>query len=197
MGRARVIDRQAVLDAAERVVARAGAAHLTLEAVAAEAGISKASVIYDYKTKNALIKAVIERAIARHTARLAEHAAQQPAGPDRAMRGRLAACTARSVSDAERSVALSLIAALAGNPELREVIAQAYRAQMAEAVAEAGDPRRTRLAFLALEGLTLMERFGFFAWPPAERERLLDDIGGMLRDGWDDAPQGNNDPLTS
>ena len=57
MGRLRIIDRDAVLTAAERVVRRDGAARLTIEAVAAEAGISKASVLYDYKTKQALIKA--------------------------------------------------------------------------------------------------------------------------------------------
>src|SRR3546814_2511896 len=42
MARPRTIDRDAVLDAAQRVVARDGAAGLTLEAVAAEDGISKA-----------------------------------------------------------------------------------------------------------------------------------------------------------
>ena len=55
MGRKRVIDQEQVLDAAQRVVARDGAARLTLDAVAEEAGISKASVIYDYKSKQALI----------------------------------------------------------------------------------------------------------------------------------------------
>ena len=179
MGRARVIDRQAVLDAAERVVARNGAAHLTLDAVAIEAGISKASVIYDYKTKNALIKAVIERAVARHTARLRDHIEEQGPVADRVMRGRIAAVAARSVTDAERSVALSLIAALAGNTELRAVIEAAYREQMADITA-LPNPRETMLAFLALEGLSLMERFGLYSWPPAERGRLLGDIGGML-----------------
>ena len=42
MGRRRTIDRNAILQAAERVVHRSGAARLTLDAVAAEAGISKA-----------------------------------------------------------------------------------------------------------------------------------------------------------
>lgn len=44
MGRIRVIDRDHLLDAAEAVVARDGAVKLTLESVAAEAGVSKASV---------------------------------------------------------------------------------------------------------------------------------------------------------
>src|SRR3546814_15074706 len=72
MARPRTIDRDAVLDAAQRVVARDGAAGLTLEAVAAEAGISKASVLYDYGTKQALIKALLERRIAAEDSRIGE-----------------------------------------------------------------------------------------------------------------------------
>ena len=44
MARPRVIKQDDILDAAEAVVVRCGAAHLTLDAVAVEAGISKASV---------------------------------------------------------------------------------------------------------------------------------------------------------
>lgn len=63
MGRKRVIDQQAVLDAAERVVGRDGAANLTIDAVAREAGINKASVLYDHKSKQALVEAVVDRAL--------------------------------------------------------------------------------------------------------------------------------------
>jgi AcrR family transcriptional regulator len=183
MGRIRVIDRQSVLDAAERVVVREGAAHLTLEAVAIEAGISKASVIYDYKSKNALIKAVIERSVARHTARLRDAIDNQTPGPDRAMRGRLAVAASRSISDAERAVSLNLIAALAHDPSLRMLVRQKYTEQMSEVTATSNSPRRTMLAFLALEGLLLMEWFGLFSWSPEERDQLLSDIGAMLDQG--------------
>lgn len=182
MGRARVIDRQSVLDAAERVVVQGGAANLTLEAVAIEAGISKASVLYDYKSKHALIKAVIERSVARHTARLRAHAEAQGPVPDRAMRGRIAAMAAHSVSDAERSVALNLVAALASDHDLRALIETAYREHMSEITRDSAQPRHAMLAFLALEGLWLMERFGLYSWPQPERERLLAEIAGLLGD---------------
>ena len=181
MGRARVIDQQSVLDAAERVVAREGAAHLTLEAVAVEAGISKASVIYDYKTKHALIKAVIERSIARHMQQLRTSIDAQGEGPDRVMRGRLALAATRSVSDGERAVALNLVAALAHDPVLRGLIATAFGEQMEEVAGASADPRQSMLAFLALEGLLLIERFGLYSWPQDQRDRLLDDIAGMLK----------------
>lgn len=180
MGRARSIDRQSVLDAAERVVARDGAAHLTLDAVASEAGISKASVIYDYKSKQALIKAVIERAVAHHGERMRAHVEALGDVPDRAMKGRLAAAAARSFSDAERTVSLNLVAAMACNRDLRALIETSYREQMAEVAATSPHPRQAMLAFFALEGLSLMEWLGFLSWPQHERDLLLGDIGAML-----------------
>lgn len=197
MGRARVIDRQGILDAAERVVAREGAAHLTLEAVAVEAGISKASVIYDYKSKQALIKAVIERSVRRHTERLRAHIEAQAPGPDRIMRGRLASIASRSITDAERTVALNLIAALAANAELRTLIEATYREQMADITTASTKPSGSMLAFLALEGLTLMERFGLYSWPPAEREALLNAIRAMLERDEDANPPPSADAVVS
>lgn len=179
MGRTRVIDREAVLCAAERVVRREGATRLTLGAVAAEAGIAKASVLYDYKTKQALIRAVIERRVSAESARL--DAAIEALGqvPDKVIRGRIAAAT-RSVSDAERAVALSLVAALAQEAELRSPIQEAYRHQIAQILETSSRPRGALLAFLALEGLKLLEYFGLHSWPEQDRKRLLDEISSLI-----------------
>jgi len=179
MARTRVIDREAVLRAAERVVSREGAARLTLEAVAAEAGISKASVLYDCKTKQALIKAVIERRVATETARLRTYVDKLGPVPDRAIRGRIAAAE-RSVSDADRAVAVNLVAALAQDTELRAPIEEAYRRQIAEIISTSAHPRRALLAFLALEGLKLLEWFGLYSWPEHDRKRILGEITDLI-----------------
>lgn len=179
MGRLRVIDREAVLDAAERVVSRDGAARLTLEAVASEAGISKASVLYDYKTKQALIKAVVDRRIAIEQARL--NAAIEKVGPvpDKVIRGRILAAD-RSVSDADRAVLVSLIAAMAQDAELRSSIHEIVRHHIAQIVDTSSHPRKALLAFLALEGLKLLECLGLYTWPEQERRRLLEDITALI-----------------
>lgn len=54
MGRRRTIDRDQLLDAAEAVIAREGAAGLTIDAVAKEMGITKGGVQYCFGTKDAL-----------------------------------------------------------------------------------------------------------------------------------------------
>jgi AcrR family transcriptional regulator len=179
MGRHRTIDREAVLDAAEKVVSRDGAARLTLEAVAAEAGISKASVLYDYKTKRALIRAVIERRVAVETAYIQTFVDALADEPDALIRGRIASA-ARLRSDQERAVAFNLCAALAQDAGLREPIQQINRVQVAEIASQSTHPRGAMLAFLAAQGLMMMEWFELHCWLPEERERLVADIGWLV-----------------
>ncbi|HEV7260340.1 MAG TPA: TetR family transcriptional regulator [Bosea sp. (in: a-proteobacteria)] len=179
MGRHRTIDREALLDAADTVVNRAGAAHLTLEAVAVEAGISKASVLYDYKTKRALIRAVIERRVSTEMARVQACVASIAPAPNAEILGRLAAAS-RSFSDEDRTVALSLCAALAHDAGLREPIQNAYRDQIDEVASRSTHPRGAMLAFLAAEGLMMMDRLGLHSWPQEERGRLLADIAWLV-----------------
>ena len=180
MARTRVIDRDAVLDAAERVVSRDGAARMTLEAVAHEAGISKASVLYDYKNKQALIKAVIERRVARENERLREGIEKLGPVPDAVVRARIASTT-RLMSEADRAVVLNLVAALAGDAELRTSINEAYSQQIEQIIQTSTQPSTAMLAFLAVEGLRLMECFGLYSWPQNERERMLNDIENFLQ----------------
>jgi AcrR family transcriptional regulator len=179
VARTRTIDRDAVLAAAERVVARDGATRLTLEAVAAEAGISKASVLYDYKTKQALIKAVIEHRVSTEMSRLRAFIDKEGDKPNAAILGRLAAAD-RRFSDAERNVALELSAALNQHQDLRRSIQNAFSQLLDEVERTSDHPRRARVLFLALEGLSLMECFGFCAWSEPERAQLLADIRAMI-----------------
>lgn len=182
MGRTRVIDREAVLLAAERVVMREGAARVTLEAVAAEAGISKASVLYDYKTKRALLQAVIEHRVSAHADRLRRRMDEIGPVANSAIRARIAVSN-RAVSEADRAVALNLIAALAQDAELRAPVQKAYKDQIAEIRRTSSSPRAAMLAFLAIEGLNLLEYFGLYTWPKAERSRLVADIESLVEDG--------------
>jgi AcrR family transcriptional regulator len=68
-----VASRDALLDAAERLIATGDAAP-TLEGVAAAAGVSKGGLLYHFPTKAALLEAVVERIVARADEILAEAA---------------------------------------------------------------------------------------------------------------------------
>src|SRR5690348_11094601 len=53
--------RERLLDAAERVVAESGATHLTLDAVAKSAGVSKGGLLYHFPSKEALLEGMLAR----------------------------------------------------------------------------------------------------------------------------------------
>lgn len=55
--------RDELLDAAEDLLCDQGSASLTLSAVADRAGVSKGGLLYHFRTKEALIKAMVERLI--------------------------------------------------------------------------------------------------------------------------------------
>jgi AcrR family transcriptional regulator len=179
MGRKRVIDQQAVLDAGEAVVARDGVTGLTLDAVANEAGISKASVIYDYKSKQALIEAIVARAFRADEDQHARAEADLAGGDNLAIRGRIRAA-AEPPPEAFRPVALNLSAALTLDPPLRKQMQESQAATIERIRAESTSPRGAILAYLALEGLKFLEFLDFHHFDPEERAQIIREIGWLV-----------------
>ncbi|WP_420404442.1 TetR/AcrR family transcriptional regulator [Nisaea sp.] len=169
-----------MLDAAQAVAARDGAAYLTLEAVATEAGISKASVLYDYKNKQALMKAVIERRIAAEDSRIEEIRNRLgPDEPNAAICARLIA-ESRELSDEDRAVALSLCASVAGDADLRAPVREMMARRVARVRDTSDNPRGAMLAFLAIEGLKALEWLNLYEWPREDRRKLMSEIRWLV-----------------
>lgn len=179
VGRPRSIGREAVLDAAQAVAARDGAGHLTLDAVAVEAGISKASVLYDYKTKQALIKAIIERRIAAENEKIAKIEAQLGQVPNAAIRAQLSA-ELQELSDEDRKVAHGLCAVVSQDAELRHPVQEMIAQRIAHITETSETKRGPLLAFLAMEGLKSLEWLGLYEWPSEERKRLFSEIRWLI-----------------
>ncbi len=179
MGRKRVIDQQAVLDAAERVVGRDGAANLTIDAVAREAGVNKASVLYDHKSKQALVEAVVDRAFERDTAFHAGVEEQLDAPEDRAIKGRILAAS-EPPPEEFKAVALNLSAALALDAELRGKMQQSQARTIARIEETSQSARGALLAYLALEGLKFLEHLDFHHFPHEDRDRILREINWLV-----------------
>jgi len=179
MARTRSIDQQGILDAAEAVVARDGATRLTLDAVATQAGVSKASVLYDYKNKQALIAAVVQRATDRDNAFNQNKIDALGEVDSPTIRGRIRAA-GQPFPDEFGAVALQLCAALAQDQTLRSIV-QTNQQQTLESVLDtASNPRGARLAYLALEGLKLLESFDYLHWSDGERGEILGDIEWLI-----------------
>ncbi len=179
MGRKRVITEDQVLDAAQQVVVREGAGHLTIEAVAFQAGISKASVLYLYKSKKGLMKAVVDRMVRGDEAINEAAIASLGSVNGAAIRGRILA-SSQGLTDEFRPVALNLCASVANEPQLRRT-GKDYMKRTVERIRETCDhPKGAMLAFLALEGVKLLELVDWHTWTESERKLLLKDIESLI-----------------
>jgi AcrR family transcriptional regulator len=179
MGRKRIIDQQEVLNAAERVIARLGAANLTLDAVAAEAGVSKASVLYDYKSKQALLEAIVGRAFEADKRAHAQAEALIADEESPSIRSRILVAR-EPPAEGYRAIALNLTAALALDGALRQQMKANQTAVIDHIARSARNPNGALLAYLALEGLKFLEYLDFHQFDPVTRARLIRQINGLV-----------------
>ena len=177
MGRRRTIDRDQLLDAAEAVIGREGAAGLTIDAVAKEMGITKGGVQYCFGTKDALIDAIFERWGKAYDSLFEAVAGKQPT-PLTRVRAH-AEATQRS-DELSSSKAAALMAALIQTPEHLEGSNQWYRSRLEGLDLSAPEGRRARLAFLAVEGAFMLRYFRLMDIDQEEWDSMLDDVRALL-----------------
>jgi AcrR family transcriptional regulator len=146
-----------LLNAAEAVVVRQGIANLTLDAVAAEAGMSKGGLLHHFPTKDRLVEGLVTRAAANWRACYSEAYELAPEGPGRMARALLCHC----LSDAQcwteqlRRSSSAVFAALAQNPNLIEPMRAVYT-DLHRRIAEDGLPPGVGEAVVAaIDGLWL------------------------------------------
>jgi AcrR family transcriptional regulator len=110
----------ALLDAAEAVVARDGIARLTLDAVAAEVGMSKGGVLHHFPTKDRLVEAMVVRSAEAWRATFTRAYELMPPGPGRMARALFHHCLSDAkgwTRELQRSSSVCF-AAYAQNPAL-------------------------------------------------------------------------------
>lgn len=167
--------RSRILDAAERVVLRDGVARLTLEGVAAETGLSKGGVLYNFPTKDELIRGMIARLIEAFDADMARLEAADPEPRGRTLRAYVGASFPEPDSSSEHhcKVAAGLLAAVVVNPVLLDPMREHYR-QLEERLLQDGlEPAWVQILRLAVDGLWMTD---LFAMPSPSGEARRDVI---------------------
>jgi AcrR family transcriptional regulator len=157
-----------LLDAAVAVVRRDGAQALTLDAVAAQAGVSKGGLLYHFKSKRDLLDGMVERWLADWQGQI-----DADSGDEGFLTGYVHATHLGSAGPQEREAEFGLMAALIAEPAVLEVVRERYRDWQARTVDGADDPVEATLARLATDGLWFADLLGF-APPEGElREQVL------------------------
>ena len=170
--------RERILDAAEAVVRDDGAAHLTLDAAAERAGVSKGGLLYHFKTKETLLQAMIDRHMHSLGERHAAALASLPPGPGRELKAWVLVAIANEKNAADKRMSCSMLAAAANDPRLTEPFQQfqRWRLRTVREAAAAGLPfARAAVIILALDGLGLLELHQVSPYG-AQRRAILEDI---------------------
>jgi AcrR family transcriptional regulator len=163
--------RDQLLDAAIAVIRRDGAIALTLDAVAAEAGLSKGGVLYHFASKRALIDGLLGRWLDDFEAQLT--------GED-LLAAYVRAC---DLDPAQSASEFGLLAGMIEEPEVLEVARERYAEWMARMLEGVEDPVDAWVVRLAADGLWYSDLLGIAAPRGADRRRLVERLLALARGG--------------
>jgi len=167
-----------ILDAAEEVVLRDGVARLTLDAAAAEAGLSKGGILYHFPTRDALVAGMVAKIIDEFD-RDIERRLEDDREPGCFTRAYISATMEPSAPrpDREDRLGAALIAAAAAQPDLLSPLREAADRWQDRLEHDGIDPTVATVLRLACDGLWMCDLFGLAAPAQAQRadvERILE-----------------------
>jgi squalene-hopene/tetraprenyl-beta-curcumene cyclase len=134
---------------------REGGTAITLDRIAAEAGLSKGGLLYHFASKEQLVEALVERAV--------ESLHLPP-------------------SERARDLFAALLAGYTIEPARLQPLREAFRDLRTRVVSAAGDPAVATSAWLAAEGLALFEYLGLVNLAGREKEKLARKIEALSKE---------------
>lgn len=165
--------RAAAIQAALAIIARDGPGRLTLDAIARESGISKGGVMHHFRTKEAVVKALLEHLTERFGQFNQEYLAEiGPDKPGAILEAQIA--TLRESLATPHSAFFAILGAVAENPGLLSINREAEAEALEAVKAEAADPELAVLRWMAARGLHLTTILGTCPVSAEERDRLFD-----------------------
>lgn len=178
IGRPRVIDRNHLLDLAEKIVTDQGAAALTIHALAKAANITKGGVQYCFGTKEGLIDAMLTRwGIA-----FDKQVMKQKDGKTDALSHIAAYIRVTRYSDPLNNSRLAaLLTSLSPNSQHLEDTRQWYHRQLQELDVSTLQGRNARLSFIANEGAFLLRSLQLIDLSNEEWQQIFQDIESQLQ----------------
>ncbi|MDR1536179.1 MAG: TetR/AcrR family transcriptional regulator [Planctomycetota bacterium] len=169
--------REAILDAVEAVIARRGLSGTTIDAVAAEAGVSKGGLFYHFASKGEMLRQLIDRYERRFNERrqaIRDRLSGDPGGFLKATV--LAALDIRPPGQAKASNLVSLL----DDPVLRKRATTVKRRIFKEVVRGSPHPERAVLAMLVVDGLRVMELLDRAAMTDRFRRRMVEALMELI-----------------
>ncbi|KPQ05652.1 MAG: transcriptional regulator, TetR family [Rhodobacteraceae bacterium HLUCCA12] len=145
--------RRKLLDAAERIARSEGPAAMSLDAVAAAAGVSKGGLLYHFPSKSRLLEALVDDYLARFDSTLQDH--ERTGRPNAVIRAYIQHfLSERQVHTPPPS---GLLAVFAQDPQMLEPVQRHERNFLNRIRANASDPDFATVAFLSIQAIRSAE----------------------------------------
>ncbi len=172
--------REVILDAAEAVILEMGAVHLSLDAVAQKAGVSKGGLLYNFPSKQALLKGMVTRLIDQYYADMKQEMAKFPVTAGQSLKASIAAGLGKN--EHRKKIGRSMLAVLAHDKELLAPLREAFDRQN-EDIRKSGLPlARAEILSLATDGVMFRELLGVVTYSPAKRRTIIGTMMQMIHE---------------
>lgn len=170
----RASNRDGILDALESLVTEGSVHDVTLDGVAARAGITKGGLIYHFKSKEALLHGLVERMRERVDAYCVDATRE----PRHALKRFLIARIhyAFSIGVQEKKVMANLLAAASSYPSLLEPVKRMYVSDTGDLIARSGSAGLALSVWTALDGFVLLELLNIRQFSAAERQQMQESL---------------------
>jgi AcrR family transcriptional regulator len=163
--------RELILQAAEEIVASRGPAHLTLETAANEAKVSKGGLFYHFRSKEALLEAMILRSMELLLSEQKKVEESRNVERNGKMKANIIG-TLRHL-EGQRPVLTAVVAAIANDPKLVEPMRDSIRKQFQDLSKELTlQTEDIAILFLASQGLLLMELLNLSFLTPGQIRKV-------------------------
>ena len=167
--------RERILRAADAIATESGAGTVSLDAVAARAGISKGGLLYHFPTKGALLQALVQDYLEKTEAMLED--VDNPARPN----GLILKLMEHFLTEWRQAPPSGgLLAALSEDPTILAPVAAFDARILARLRANATDPLLAELVFYAMQGWRSGRLLGLHAPGEAELAATLAALAGRL-----------------
>ena len=166
--------REVILDAAEGIVLESGARHMTLDAVAAKAGVSKGGLLYHFPTKEDLLKGMLERLLKHLEKRHEENSRGLKEGPGREIKAFILSRMERDPKMMQ--IGSAVLAAVAHDPGLLQPARDEARKRLSKIMQSGVSFTRAAVIFFAVQGLNLTELLSLSPINAQERKEFADEL---------------------
>jgi AcrR family transcriptional regulator len=169
-GRKPTISIDQLLDAGEAVVLREGVGNLTLDAVAAQAKVSKGGLLHHFPSKRDLVAAMVTRLVQEWNGRVDAAIQRTPPGPGRLTRATINACIDDPDAWQEhmRRRSLVLLTAIIADPSLIKPVKGVCKKQDHLLASDGLAEGAAEFISAALDGIWMSWVLGMRDFKPAE-----------------------------